>query len=380
MVNNLIKSDSVLYIEIGVLLLFLGLIAFLAIKIKFSVVPIFLITGLFIGNGSLFDIKSSDEYLKVSAEIGAVLLLLLLGLEYTSRELFTSVKERKFLGVIDLIINFIPGIIMAFILNWGWIGAVTLGGISYVSSSGIASEFIRDGKLTKRESTKKAVSILIFEDLFLALYLPILSAILLSLSIYKGFITTSIAFIIVGLALLVGAREFKIKNSKTLFGDNVTLILIIFGAAVLASGLANYFGFSGAIATFLLGLLISGDLAIIARVRLAPLRDLFAALFFLFFGINTDISKIPSVIIYALLFAILSFISKAITAKEASKDLKEKSSFLIIATLLNSRGEFSLLIASIAIIAPFGEELQALTISYVIATTFISSIMLKFIK
>lgn len=380
MVNNLIKSDSVLYIEIGVLLLFLGLIAFLAIKIKFSVVPIFLITGLFIGNGSLFDIKSSDEYLKVSAEIGAVLLLLLLGLEYTSRELFTSVKERKFLGVIDLIINFIPGIIMAFILNWGWIGAVTLGGISYVSSSGIASEFIRDGKLTKRESTKKAVSILIFEDLFLALYLPILSAILLSLSIYKGFITTSIAFIIVGLALLVGAREFKIKNSKTLFGDNVTLILIIFGAAVLASGLANYFGFSGAIAAFLLGLLISGDLAIIARVRLAPLRDLFAALFFLFFGINTDISKIPSVIIYALFFAILSFISKAITAKEASKDLKEKSSFLIIATLLNSRGEFSLLIASIAIIAPFGEELQALTISYVIATTFISSIMLKFIK
>jgi len=380
MVNNIIKSDAVLFIEIGVLLLFLGLIAFLAIKIKLSIVPIFLLTGLFIGNGWFLDIKSSDEFLKISAEIGAVLLLLLLGLEYTSRELFTSVKERKFLGIIDLIINFIPGVIMAFILDWGWLGAITLGGISYVSSSGIASEFIRDGRLAKRETTKKAVSILVIEDLFLALYLPILSAFLLSLSIYKGFITTSIAFIIVGLALLIGARELKIKNSKTLFGDNVTLILIIFGAAVLASGLANYFGFSGAIAAFLLGLLISGDLAIIASARLAPLRDLFAALFFLFFGINTDISKIPSVLIYALLFALLSFISKAITAKEASKDVKEKSSFLILATLLNSRGEFSLLIASIAIIAPFGEELQALTISYVIATTFISSIMLKFIK
>jgi CPA2 family monovalent cation:H+ antiporter-2 len=344
------------------------------------VVPIFLITGLFIGNGGLFDIKSSDEFLKISAEIGAVLLLLLLGLEYTSRELFTSVKERKSLGIIDILINFIPGVIMALILDWGWLGAITLGGISFVSSSGIASEFIRDAKLTKRESTKRAVSILVIEDLFLALYLPILSAILLSVSLYTGLITTSLAFIIVGLALMIGAREFKIKNSKTLFGENVTLLLIIFGAAVLASGLANYFGFSGAIAAFLLGLLISGDLAVIARVRLAPLRDLFAAMFFLFFGINTDPAKIPSVILYALLFAMLSLISKAITAKIASKDIKEKNSTLIITTLLNARGEFSLLIATIATVASFGEELQALTISYVLASTIISSIMLKFIK
>jgi CPA2 family monovalent cation:H+ antiporter-2 len=380
MVNNIIRSESILYIEIGLLLLSLGLLAYLAIKIKFSVVPIFLITGLFIGNGGLFDIKSSDEFLKISAEIGAVLLLLLLGLEYTSRELFTSVKERKSLGIIDILINFIPGVIMALILDWGWLGAITLGGISFVSSSGIASEFIRDAKLTKRESTKRAVSILVIEDLFLALYLPILSAILLSVSLYTGLITTSLAFIIVGLALMIGAREFKIKNSKTLFGENVTLLLIIFGAAVLASGLANYFGFSGAIAAFLLGLLISGDLAVIARVRLAPLRDLFAAMFFLFFGINTDPAKIPSVILYALLFAMLSLISKAITAKIASKDIKEKNSTLIITTLLNARGEFSLLIATIATVASFGEELQALTISYVLASTIISSIMLKFIK
>jgi CPA2 family monovalent cation:H+ antiporter-2 len=380
MINNIIRSESILYIEIGLLLLSLGLLAYLAIKIKFSVVPIFLLTGLFIGNGGLFDVKSSDEFLKISAEIGAVLLLLLLGLEYTSRELFTSVKERKSLGIIDIIINFTPGVIMALILDWGWLGVITLGGISYVSSSGIASEFIRDAKLTKRESTKRAVSILVIEDLFLALYLPILSAILLSVSLYTGLITTSLAFIIVGLALMIGAREFKIKNSKTLFGDNVTLLLIIFGAAVLASGLANYFGFSGAIAAFLLGLLISGDLAVIARVRLAPLRDLFAAMFFLFFGINTDPAKIPSVILYALLFAMLSLISKAITAKIASKDIKEKNSTLIITTLLNARGEFSLLIATIATVASFGEELQALTISYVLTSTIISSIMLKFIK
>jgi CPA2 family monovalent cation:H+ antiporter-2 len=380
MINNIIRSESILYIEIGLLLLSLGLLAYLAIKIKFSVVPIFLLTGLFIGNGGLFDVKSSDEFLKISAEIGAVLLLLLLGLEYTSRELFTSVKERKSLGIIDIIINFTPGVIMALILDWGWLGVITLGGISYVSSSGIASEFIRDAKLTKRESTKRAVSILVIEDLFLALYLPILSTILLSVSLYTGLITTSIAFIIVGLALMIGAREFKIKNSKTLFGDNVTLLLIIFGAAVLASGLANYFGFSGAIAAFLLGLLISGDLAVIARVRLAPLRDLFAAMFFLFFGINTDPAKIPSVILYALLFAMLSLISKAITAKIASKDIKEKNSTLIITTLLNARGEFSLLIATIATVASFGEELQALTISYVLTSTIISSIMLKFIK
>ena len=161
-------------------------------------------------------------------------------------------------------------------------------------------------------------------------------------------------------------------------GDSATLLLTVFGAALLASGLATYIGFSGAVAAFLVGLILTGDVAIVARVRLAPLRDLFAAIFFLFFGLQTDPSDIPAVLVPALLLTLIGVLSKWVTAWWAMKDAEEEHGVRRVAALLIPRGEFSIVIAGLAGSTTFAAELESLTITYVILTTVVASLLIRF--
>lgn len=373
----LTPEDGLVLGEIGSVLIALGIAAFFASRFRFSAVPIFLCAGLFFGNGGIVELNLSDDFLNLGAQIGAILLLLLLGLEYSAGELVETVKERKSLGLVDVILNAAPGVLFGLVLGWGLVGALVLGGITYVSSSGIAAQLIKDGSLTGLTSTKRAISVLVIEDLFLAVYLPILSAIIASVALVTGLISISIALLIAGGALLFAARGLHIPHAPNIMGDSATLLLTVFGAALLASGLATYIGFSGAVAAFLVGLILTGDVAIVARVRLAPLRDLFAAIFFLFFGLQTDPRDIPEVLIPALLLTALSVATKWLTAWWAMKDETEGRGIMRVAAILIPRGEFSIVIAGLAATTTFAQELQSLTITYVILTTIVASLMIR---
>ena len=375
----LTKDDGLVIGEIGSVLVALGVAAFIASKIKFSAVPIFLFAGLFFGNGGIVALDLSDDFLNLGAQIGAILLLLLLGLEYSASELVSSVKERKSLGFIDLLLNAAPGLFIGFLLGWGWLGALALAGVTYVSSSGIAAQLIKDGSFGGLTSTKRAISILVIEDLFLAIYLPILSALAAAVGLVTGLISISVALLIAGGALIFAAKGFHVPHAPVIMGDSATLLLTVFGAALVASGLATYIGFSGAVAAFLVGLILTGDVAIVARVRLAPLRDLFAAIFFLFFGLRTNPADIPEVFIPALILTILGVASKFFTAWWATRDLVEEKAVFRMAAILLPRGEFSIVIAGLASTAAFASEIQSVTITYVILTTVVASILVRYI-
>ena len=374
----LTPEDGLVLGEIGSVLVLLGVASFLASKFKFSSVPIFLGAGLFFGNGGIIELNLSDDFLNLGAQIGAILLLLLLGLEYSAGELVETVKERRSLGIMDVLINGIPGALFGLLMGWGLVGALVLGGITYVSSSGIAAQLIKDGRLNGLTSTKRAISVLVIEDLFLAVYLPILSALIASVALVTGLISISIALVIAGGALILAARGIHIPHAPIIMGDSATLLLTVFGAALLASGLATYIGFSGAVAAFLVGLILTGDVAIVARVRLAPLRDLFAAIFFLFFGLQTDPSDIPAVLVPALLLTLIGVFSKWVTAWWAMKDAEEEHGVRRVAALLIPRGEFSIVIAGLAASTTFAAELESLTITYVILTTVVASLLIRF--
>lgn len=377
---TLTKEDGLVLGEIGSVLIALGIASFLASKIRFSAVPIFLLAGLFFGNGGIVELNLSDDFLNLGAQIGAILLLLLLGLEYSATELVTSFKERRSLGIFDFAINCIPGLIIGFLLGWGVVGALTLAGITYVSSSGIAAQLIKDGSLGGLTSTKRAIGVLVIEDLVLAVYLPVLSALVASVALVTGLITVSVALLIAGSALIFAAKGIHIPHAPSIMGDTATLLLTVFGAALLASGLATYIGFSGAVAAFLVGLMLTGDVAIIARVRLAPLRDLFAAIFFLFFGLRTNPADLPTVLIPAILLTLLGVASKLITAWWATRDLEEHDGILRMAAILIPRGEFSIVIAGLASTATFATDIQAITITYVILTTIIASTLVRYVS
>jgi CPA2 family monovalent cation:H+ antiporter-2 len=372
--------DAYVLAEMGAILLALGILAFFATRRKLSVVPLFILMGLGLGEGGLIPVGFSEDFLFVGAQIGAILLLLLLGLEYSAREIGESLKTDWRIGIYDILLNALPGAIIALFLGWGLPGAIILSGITYVSSSGIAAQLIREYGFRRSETAKRVVNVLVFEDLALAPYLPIASAVITSVGLMVGLISVSIALVVIGLVLLIGIkREHYLSNF--LNTQNPTgLLLTVFGSALLAAGLAEIAGISGAIAAFLVGLLLSGDVAEAARSRLSPLRDFFSAIFFLFFGLITSPKDILGVLPIALLLTILGIAGKFILARIIGKEMNDPMSWLRIGAFLTPRGEFSIVIAGLALSATFADQLLPIVLTYVLLTTISGSFLLKFFR
>ena len=362
--------------EIGAMLLALGVIAFLAARFKFSVVPVYLIVGLSLGEGGLLPVSLSEDFLNAGAQIGAILLLLLLGLEYSSYDLAKAYKERKSAGLIDLVVNGTPGLIIGLLLGWGWIGAIALAGITYVSSSGIAAQLIKEMGWMRSEVAKRAIGVLVFEDLALAPYLPLLTSLVLGVSAVSGLISVGVALAITGLVILLsfkgGNKIMKILDPT----EPGALLLTVFGAALLAAGLADLIGFSGVVAAFLIGLLLTGEVAQTARARLSPIRDIFAAIFFVFFGLATDPRDVPAVLPIAVVLLIIGIVGKMFTGWWVTRDLSDRMSWRRAGAFLTARGEFSMVIAALAAPVVTAVNLQALTLTYVILTSIAASVLL----
>lgn len=362
--------------EIGAMLLALGVIAFLAARFKFSVVPVYLIVGLSLGEGGLLPVSLSEDFLNTGAQIGAILLLLLLGLEYSSYDLAKAFTERKSAGLIDFVVNGTPGFVIGFLLGWGWVGAIALAGITYVSSSGIAAQLIKEMGWMRSEVAKRAIGVLVFEDLALAPYLPLLTSLVLGVSAVSGLISVGIALAITGLVILVsfkgGNKIMKILDPS----EPGALLLTVFGAALLAAGLADLIGFSGVVAAFLIGLLLTGEVAQTARGRLGPIRDIFAAIFFVFFGLATDPREVPAVLPIAILLLVLGIAGKMFTGWWVTRDLSDRMSWRRAGAFLTARGEFSMVIAALAAPVVTAVNLQALTLTYVILTSIAASVLL----
>jgi len=363
--------------EIGGALLLLGLVAMVANKLKFSVVPLYLLIGLALGDGGLIPLSLSEEFLNTGAQIGAIMLLLLLGLEYSAYDLAKAFQKRKSAGLIDFLANATPGFVIGLIFGWGLPGALALAGITYVSSSGIAAQLIKEMGYRRSEVSKRAIGVLVFEDLALAPYLPLLTSVVLGVSAWSGLITVSLALAITGLVILVSFRGSSGFQKFLDPNEPGGLLLTVFGAALLAAGLADLIGFSGVVAAFLIGLLLTGEVAEAARSRLAPIRDIFAAVFFQFFGITTDPADLPAVLPLAVAITAIGVAGKYLVAWWVTKDMSDKMSTWRVTGFLIPRGEFSMVIAALAAPVVIGVQLQALTLAYVILTALTASVLLR---
>ncbi len=124
---------------------------------------------------------------------------------------------------------------MALLLGWGPVGAMVMGGVTYISSSGIAAKVITDlGRIGNRE-TPVVLSILVFEDLAMAVYLPILTATLAGVSFLGGLQTVGISLAVVTVVLLVALRHGH-RVSKAVHSENSEVFLLNLLGAALAGG------------------------------------------------------------------------------------------------------------------------------------------------
>src|SRR5438067_13363066 len=169
---------SYVFIELGLVIVGLAVLARLASRWGFSAIPLYLLAGLAFGNGGLAPLRLSENFVRTGAEIGVLLLLFMLGLEYTGDELRKSLRLGVTAGVIDFALNFTPGLVAGFLVRWRPLAAVLLGGITYISSSGVIAKVLAELRRMNNPETPVVLSILVFEDLAMAVYLPIVAVVL----------------------------------------------------------------------------------------------------------------------------------------------------------------------------------------------------------
>ncbi|MFA4964491.1 MAG: cation:proton antiporter [Thermoleophilia bacterium] len=353
-------------LEVGAVLLALAVLARVAARTGFSPIPFYLLAGLAIGFFAPPDIDSG--IIVIESQIAVMLLLFMLGVEYTAGDVVRSLHSGLGTGVADLVLNFPPGLLVGLALGWDALPALLLGGVTYISSSSIVAKVLDDlGRLGNSE-TPSVLSVLVIEDLVMAPYLPLVAVLLAGGSLLRGL---ALAFAACGLAvvaLVTAGRHGQLLSRRIAHPKSEVVLLTVVGLLMIAGGAAELIGVSAAVMAFLVGLALSGTLAHRARELMSPLRDLFAAIFFVSFGLQIDVRSIPGVLgVAAILWAVTSG-TKLLTGWLAARRVSAVPGRLRAGTALIARGEFSIVIAGLGVAAGTESRLAPLAATYVLLT------------
>jgi CPA2 family monovalent cation:H+ antiporter-2 len=372
---------DVALLELGVLMIVLATLGRLAYRLGLPAVPFYLVAGLFFGDSGLIPIDEARSFVDIGSSLGVIFLLFTLGLEYTPLELRSSLVANRASHVVDLVANATPGFLIGLALGWGTLGATILAGITYVSSSGVVAKILVDlGRLGNRE-TSGILSTLVIEDLVMALFLPVVAVLLAGESALTGLVSGLIALIVVLAVISLPAKVGQRASRFVAAESGEVLLISLLGIALVVAGVAEHFHVSYAIGAFLVGIVLSGQVAERARVLLEPLKDSFAALFFASFGLVVDTSTLVKVLPIAALLAGLGALSKfgsgywgARRAGSTPRGARRAGVTLI------PRGEFSIVLAGIAIAGGIDSDLGPITVAYVLLLAVGGSIAARFVN
>jgi monovalent cation:H+ antiporter-2, CPA2 family len=368
-------------IELGIIVIGLALLDRLARRIGFSAIPLYLLVGLAFGEGGLLPLDLSQGFLHVGTEIGVLLLLFTLGLEYTSEQLSRGLKSGLPDGIVDFLLSFPPGFMMGILLGWGPLTAWLLGGVTYISSSGIIAKIIDEQGWINNGETPSVISILVFEDLIMAIYLPLTIVLLAGQSLAMASVSILIALVAVGVLLFAALNYGKALGHLIEHTSDEVVLFSILGLILLVAGAAQLLQISAPVGAFLVGVALKGPIADRTRSILRPLRDLFAAIFFLFFGLQINPSILPPVMLPAVGLGLVTTLTKLFSgwwsARRAGAD---KVGCIRAGTILATRGEFSILIAGLGMAAGIQPQLGAFTAAYVLFLSILGPILAQIVK
>lgn len=365
-----------LLLELGGVLFGLGLLARLAGRIGLSPVPLYLLAGLGFGAGGFLPLDAPDGFFEAGSQIGVVLLLLLLGLEYSAADLVAQLRGQAPVGVLDLLLNGLPGAAVALALGWGPASALAMFGVTAVSSSGIVAKVLTDLRRLGNRETPSILGVLVLEDLAMAVYLPVLTAVLAASGGLSAVRAVLIALAVLAVVLVIALRHgHRVSQLVAAEGSSEALLLRVLGLALLVAGAAEAVHVSAAVGAFLLGIALSGEVARRARALLEPLRDLFAAVFFVFFGLSTDPTQLSGVVAPVAVLVVVGVVTKGVTGWVAAERAGIGPGGRIRAgAALVPRGEFSIVIAGLAGTA-VDARLAPTVAAYVLAMAILGPLM-----
>ena len=368
-----------LLFELGAILVALTVLGSLARRFGLSPIPLYLLTGLFLGTGGIADVPAATGFVETGASIGVVLLLLTLGVEFSVSEFSESLRRHLPSAGVDLVLNAIPGAVAGWLLGLDVVGIVALAGITYISSSGVIARLLGDLDRLGNRETPAVLSVLVLEDFAMAAYLPVLTVLASGGTLVQAVVWTAVALGALGMAFVVSFRWGHHVGRVIGHPEDEQLLLRVLGLTLIVAAVAEHLHASAAVGAFLVGLTLTGPTADRARMVLNPLRDLFAAVFFVAIGLTVDPSDLLPMLPVALALAAVTAVTKIISgAYAARREGAARRGRLRAGTALIARGEFSLVIIGLA--GASVSALSAVATPYVFILAIVGPVLARFAK
>jgi len=225
-----------LVFEVGTALVLVALTAVLAGKLKFSIIPFLILLGMAVGPHApqigIIDLTfiESSEIIEFFGRIGVLFLLFYLGLEFSVGKLVRSGRSIVVGGSIYVALNFTLGIAYGFATGFPIMETLIIAGLLSVSSSAIVAKVLVDLKRTANSETELILGIILFDDIFLALFLSIMSGLLLggSTTIGRTILSVLISLGYMILFFVIARKGAPILNKLLNIKSNEIYIIVIF--------------------------------------------------------------------------------------------------------------------------------------------------------
>lgn len=342
-------------------------------------IPVYMLVGLIASpNFHLFPLSFKSADVQLVAIFGLILLLFSLGLEFDQDEFYGNAKALLLSGGTRIIINMAVGFGFGLWVGWGTREALIIAGMTATSSSAIVTKLLIEFRRLANRETPAVLGIMVLEDVFIAIYLAIVSVVLggetslwsivLQLAISFGFLVAMFA-----LARFGGKLVSRLVRTR----DDELFTILFFGLAVAFGGIGELLGVSDAIGAFLIGLVL-GATRFRSRIEqfALPLRDVFGAFFFLNFGLALDPSTFGEVLTPVIVAVVLTLVVNTLGGQLIAwfNKLTPAEGFNASAMLQN-RGEFALILATLAAGAGLDSRLTPFAGLYVLIMAIIGPVL-----
>jgi CPA2 family monovalent cation:H+ antiporter-2 len=366
--------------DILILLGFSVVIVFVLQKLKLPSIIGFLFTGIIIGPHG-FSLIDAAEQIEILSEIGVILLLFVIGLELSIKQL-ASIRKTVFVGgLIQVGITLLVVALVYHFLNHSWSESVFVGFLFSLSSTAIVLKTLQDRKEMATPHGKNALAVLIFQDIIVVpmiLITPLIAG--ESSNIGLSIISLLLKFAMVLVVAIISMRFVVPKllfavaktNSKELF--LLLTITLCFAIAYFTS----IVGLSLALGAFIAGLIISeSDYSHQATSIILPFRELFISFFFISVGMLLDLNFFIENVLVVLLLVLAVFVVKSTIAGLAIASLKYPTRTILLTGMsLFQVGEFAFVLSKVGIKYKL---LSAETNQYFLAVSIVSMIITPFV-
>ncbi|GGH41960.1 cation:proton antiporter [Microbacterium album] len=368
---------------LGLLLVLATFLGRAARRIGLPSVPVYMLVGLAASPAvDVIPVELPHHEIELLGVIGLVLLLFHLGLEFDTAAFGKNARTLVLAGIGYIVINFGAGLVLGFVLGWGTAEALVIAGITGISSSAIVTKLMLDLRKMTRPEAPLILGIIVIEDIFLAVYLAVLGVVVNPGSgVWDSVLrfAVSVGFLAV---LFVLARRGSRIVSRIVGEKSAELFVVgLVGISLLVAGVAEEAGVSDAIGAFMVGLIVAGTNARHrAETMVTPLRDTFAAVFFIGFGLTLDPAQFGAVLVPAVVAVALA-IAANVAAGVVGARLQGFSALtgVEVGLTLLSRGEFALILATIAAGAGLDPRITSFAGLYVLILAILGPVLATYV-